>query len=333
MCDVPELRIEMVHLQLTGRCNLNCWFCGQRKKDWGAIKKEELQPEEWMKVAEWLECYSAESGIRPVVMIWGGEAMLSPAFEPMVRRLHAAGFRLGMITNGTLLERKTELIRETFEKLYISIDGSEKEHDEIRGKGVYRKVRENLQLLKPDGPQRILMMVLTEKTVPHLKDILNDFREFEPDQVILQDMIFLEKEEIQQYKCWMRKTFDQEATEIDAWLGDSEEKKLREEVSKKCQEQIKNLQLPYELQYLPHISETDRKYCLSPFRHIHITWNGQISFCTDFTDFSCGSIRDASPEILFQNSRAQMFRKTVMEGTCVTCRHCSWRYRDSFLAL
>lgn len=325
--------LEMVHLQLTGRCNLNCWFCGQRKKDWSAMKKEELQPEEWMGIVEWLEEYSKKQKLKPSVMIWGGEAILSPAFEQVVRRLHAGGFRLGMITNGTLLHQNAELISEAFEKIYISVDGSEIDHDEIRGKGAYQKIRENLQMLKPHKPQRILMMVLTEKTVPKLKQILKDFEVFEPDQVILQDMIFLEKEEIEQYKCWMQEEFGKTATEIDAWLGTSKDRETRDQVSAECLEQIKDMELSYNLQYLPHISDVKSSHCLSPFRHIHIMWNGEVSFCTDHTDFSCGSVRDASPDILFKNELADKFRESVMQGKCATCKHCSWRYRDSFLEL
>lgn len=333
MTAMPECKIEMVHLQLTSRCNLNCWFCGQRKKDWTNYKKEELSTEEWMRIVQWLEKEADISGVKPTVMIWGGEAMLSCAFEPVVKQLHRSGFRLGMITNGTLLGKNPELIRESFEKLYVSIDGNEKEHDAIRGKGVYRKVKENLRLVKRDGMQIILMMVLTEKTVDHLIDILQELQELEPDQVILQDMIFLEREEIEDYKGWLWKTFEQEAVEIEAWLGDENDRRIRDAVSKKCRETIKDLKLSYDLQYLPHVTESDHGFCLSPFRHIHIAWNGQMSFCTDFTDFSCGSVRNTAPDVLFQNHRANMFRKAVMEGKCVTCRHCSWRYRDSFLEL
>lgn len=330
---IPERKIEMVHLQLTARCNLNCWFCGQRKKDWKNCKKEELSLSEWMKIVQWLEEQSVITGRKPVVMIWGGEAILSPAFEPVVHKLHEYGFRLGMVTYGTLLGKNLEFINENFEKLYVSVDGDEQEHDAIRGKGVYRKIQENLSLLKPNGPKKILMMVLTERTVLHLRDILEGFQELQPDLVILQDMIFLEREEVECYKNWLREDFEQEAMEINAWLGSEKDRRLRDEASRKCKEEIKELKLSYELQYLPHISETNQGYCLSPFRHIHISWNGQVSFCTDFSDFSCGSVREEKPDVLFGNQRAEMFRKAVMEGKCVTCRHCSWRYRDSFLEL
>lgn len=332
LCE-PERKIEMVHLQLTGRCNLNCWFCGQRKKDWSAMRKEELQPHEWLNVVEWLENYSAKQNEKPVVMIWGGEAILSSVFEAVVNRLHKSGFRLGMITNGSLLHRNPELISEAFDKIYISVDGSEKEHDEIRGKGIYRKIQENLQMLKPHAPKRILMMVLTNRTVLNLRNILQGFKVFEPDQVILQDMILLEQKEIDQYKNWMQSEFGQTAEEIDAWLGDSKDKEIRDAVSTKCQELIKDLELPFEVQYLPHISETESRSCMSPFRHIHIMWNGEMSFCTDFTDFSCGNVRLGEPDVLFQNCRAEKFRKSVLKGECVTCKHCSWRYRDDFTEL
>lgn len=331
--DVPERKIEMVHLQLTSRCNLNCWFCGQKKKDWSKIKSEELSTEEWLEIVQWLEEYSVMNGVKPVIMIWGGEAMLSSAFEPVVKRLYTGNFKLGMVTNGTLFEKNLDLINECFQKIYISVDGNEEVHDAIRGKGVYRKIQKNLSMLETGSPQKILMTVLTDSVISHLKEILLGFQDLNPDGVILQDMIFMEEKEIKSYKKWLWEDFAIYGKDIDAWFGTEEDRRQRDEIGRRCREELKKIKLPYKIQYLPHISVRDENYCLSPFRHVHLTWNGQMSFCTDYTDFSCGSVRRESPDILFLNNRAEAFRKAVMEGKCVACEHCSWRYRENFSEL
>ena len=230
-------------------------------------------------------------------------------------------------------EKNLDLISECFQKIYISVDGNEEIHDAIRGKGVYKKIQKNLSMLKPGRPQKILMTVLTDSVISHLKEILLGFQDLKPDGVILQDMIFMEDKEIKKYKEWLWEDFGIYGKDIDAWFGTEEDRKQRDEIRRKCREELKKIKLPYKIQYLPHIPVRDENYCLSPFRHIHITWNGQMSFCTDYTDFSCGSVRKENPDILFLNNRAEAFRKAVMEGKCVACEHCSWRYRDSFSEL
>ena len=53
-----ERRLEMIHLQLTRQCNLNCWFCGQRKNSALRNGKESmaLKTEEWIRIVNELEC-------------------------------------------------------------------------------------------------------------------------------------------------------------------------------------------------------------------------------------------------------------------------------------
>ena len=52
-----ERRLEMIHLQLTRQCNLNCWFCGQRKNSALRNGKESmaLKTEEWIRIVNELD--------------------------------------------------------------------------------------------------------------------------------------------------------------------------------------------------------------------------------------------------------------------------------------
>ena len=333
-----EKKIQMVHLQLTKRCNLNCWFCGQRKKNWdGAVPVGELGTEQWLEVA--VQLNDLKVPVKPCVMLWGGEAALSPAFIPVVKMLYENGFSLGMVTNGTLLGKNEELIRKCFKKLYISVDGDRQLHDSIRGKGVFKKIQRNIQNLRVAAqkgesiPEIILMCVLTENSINKLPEILEAFSALHPDEVILQDMISLEETEIIQYKKWFQNCFRAEALEIDAWKGTDGSNEKRAKIGKYCEEYIKTKEFPYRLSYFPHFPAKEKPCCSSPFSHIHIGWNGAVSFCTDFTDFNCGYIQKESLEDIFFSEKAEIFRMEVLSGACITCSHCSWRYKKDYSAL
>ena len=90
----------------------------------------------------------------------------------------------------------------------------------------------------------------------------------------------------------------------------------------------------FKVRYLPHVRSGEIvRPCLSPWRHLHIMWNGETSFCTDFTDFSVGNVREQPLEALFRGEQAEKFRKLVENGRNPACRHCSWGDKECFYEL
>lgn len=305
--ELPEKRIELVHFQITKNCNLRCLFCGQ----WGergffaSVNGEPVGYDEWLAVAKQLK----ELNPLPKIMLWGGEPLVCPFFDELAECLFSMGFKLQTVTNGTMIHNHSEVLNRCFERIYVSIDGLKDLHNSIRGEGVFEKVSDNLSLI--DKCKVTIMTVAT----PDLD--INEFAEyFSEYQIILQTMIALREEEILQYKTWMKNTFDDDATEINSWQGES----YVPEVSK----------LPQNVMFLPHGKNTANKFCLSPFRHIHISWNGNLLYCTDFYDFSAGNIREESILDIFHNGKSEKFREEVMRGRCVTCEHCSWKNNRTF---
>lgn len=324
-----DVRLDLVHMQLTRKCNLNCWFCGQ--KNFKLYKADEtdayMNLNDWKRVINSLADYRDKTGIRPSIMLWGGEPLLYKDFEEIVLYIHKLKFPLGMVTNGTLLDKYRDLCKLAFDRIYISVDGPAEIHDAIRGQGVYEKVKENMLCLK-GGPVLVNMAVLTSKVRKCIKWLLDSFTLLQPDEVILQEMIGLNKEEITNYKSWLFDAFGLKAVEIDAWESDIYYDPVRQK--NECLSQIENLSYPFKIIYLPHGTEARNKFCLSPFRHVSIQWNGEVSFCTDFTDFSAGNVKKADIQVIFKSKMADKFRREVEQGKCITCNHCSWKNNTEF---
>ena len=316
--------LELVHFQLTGSCNLRCWFCGQWGKK-GFFKESNGTPmayEDWLNLAEELTALPQ----KPDLILWGGEPLMYPQFDELARHLYDMGFRLGMVTNGTLIHRHKETLRECFTRIYVSVDGPETLHDSIRGQGVFRKVAENLALLRGGNAKIAINTVLTPALLSDLDGALDAFSQLHPHEVLLQEMIALSPEEIESYRLWLQKNFHQEASEIASWessaLWDPNAGEKIAAVTTKRRD-------PFRVSYLPH-GAVWGKYCTAPSHHAHVTWKGSVCFCTDFYDFSAGNVREKPLLEILEGTNAEIFRQETQLGQCPTCDHCSWRGSESF---
>jgi len=132
---------ETVSLFLTYNCNLRCTMCGQWGEDGWARKlapdvvKRELDRDVISRLIDDLAPY------RPAITLFGGEPLLSENWPFVVERAKAAGMRVNMISNGTLLDRHIDTIIDLgVDEIIFSLDGPEEIHDEIRsGKGIFSK--------------------------------------------------------------------------------------------------------------------------------------------------------------------------------------------------
>ncbi|MDD6483405.1 MAG: SPASM domain-containing protein [Clostridiales bacterium] len=125
-------------------------------------------------------------------------------------------------------------------------------------------------------------------------------------------MIGLSSEEIQEYKSWMKNTFDITACDIESWRNDDLFK-------------IDNIKTGQHSYAIEHKSHTQEGQCQSPFYHMHIAWNGNVLYCTDFYDFCAGNVKEDTLKNIFLNEKSERYRKEILNGRCVSCNHCSWK--------
>ncbi len=317
-----ERKLEQIHLQITRNCNLRCYFCGQwgKKGFFSDASGEEMNLKDWEKVIFDIVRYREKTGISPFVMIWGGEPLVSPYFEPIVKLLHMYGFKVGIVTNGVLINRYQEIINEAVQKVYVSLDGMSELHDSARGKGVFEKTVKNIEnLIKPDIT---VMSVVTKKLLHEFYDFLNFLNSTNIKELYFQDMIGLTTEEVENYKKMLEEEFGIRPEYIDAWEN-NECLQFHEELDDLLN-RIDRSFYHYEIHYKKH-DASENRYCLSPFRHVHVTWNGNVTYCTDFYDFTAGNVKEERLEKIFVNEMSEKYRTVIMTGKSIICRHCSWK--------
>ncbi|MBQ8813069.1 MAG: radical SAM protein [Lachnospiraceae bacterium] len=323
-----EKRLEQIHLQITRNCNLRCYFCGQwgKKGFFSDASGEEMTLENWENVIFDIIEYRSKTGISPFIMLWGGEPLVSPHFPAIAELLHEHKFKVGMVTNGVLLDRHSRLVNEAVQRIFVSLDGPPELHNAIRGQGVFEKVASNMALLTK--PEITVMSVVTEELIDQLPEFLEQLNRMNIHELYLQDMIGLTTEEIQRYKAMMLEEFDIRANYIDAWEN-NERLQFHDEVDSLLS-QIDRGNYHFSIVQKKH-GGGGNLHCLSPFRHAHVTWNGNVIYCTDFYDFKAGNVKVESLENIFMNEMSEKYRAMVMAAKCVACRHCSWKDNQQYL--
>jgi radical SAM protein with 4Fe4S-binding SPASM domain len=121
---IPEKGV----FEATLRCNLRCRHCGSKA---GIPRQDELSTDECNDLFKQL----AELGMRWLV-ISGGEPTTRPDWIELIRLASSTGIRVGLITNGLKINKKSAITakKNGLAGLGISLDGIGKTHDYIRGR-------------------------------------------------------------------------------------------------------------------------------------------------------------------------------------------------------
>ncbi|MBC8597152.1 radical SAM protein [Qingrenia yutianensis] len=318
-----DKKLELVHFQLTRNCNLRCEFCGQwgKKGFFSNISGSEMSLADWKNTTDMLCRRREKTGENPSVMLWGGEPLAYPYFDEIADYLKKHGFTLGIVTNGTLINRHKSALESGFKSIYLSVDGDEALHDKIRGKGVFKTVLNNIDTLKTDAKLTV-MTVVTKELVQSFSAYASAVEKFNPDEIFLQDMIALTNREVENYRVRFKKVFSKDAVYVDSWVTDFPFRTNKNLADSK--------NYPFKITTKKHGIPNKYGHCLSPFKHICIAWNGEVMHCTDFYDFSAGNVKIDDISNIFDNKLSEKFRSEIVNGKCVLCNHCSWLNNDSF---
>ncbi|MBI2957737.1 MAG: radical SAM protein, partial [Chloroflexi bacterium] len=142
-----------VQLHVTQRCNLRCRHCYQA----GAC--EEMSAGEVFRAIDnvhgalegWASDHDVETS--PSLHLTGGEPLLRQDLFDIVAYARDKGFSVSMMSNGVLVDPAIALrIREAgIEDVQVSMEGLERTHDEIRGRGSFRRALAGIWRLKEAG--------------------------------------------------------------------------------------------------------------------------------------------------------------------------------------
>jgi radical SAM protein with 4Fe4S-binding SPASM domain len=162
---------------ITRTCNLRCVHCYSDSE--AASYSGELDWEQMRAVVADLASYQV-----PSLLLSGGEPMAHPRFFDLVDSATAAGLKLTISTNGTLItpERAARLKAVNVAYVGISLDGIGAVHDSFRRKaGAFESAVRGFRACHEAGQKTGLRLTLTRHNVENISQIL-DFIEREQIQ-------------------------------------------------------------------------------------------------------------------------------------------------------
>lgn len=174
---------DIVYLELTRGCNLRCKHCLNNS---GEVMPNQLNEKEF----EDLIIELSKAGIQEI-RLTGGEPLLYKNIYKLIKLCTENGICTSLGTNGTLVtdEVAKKLKKAGLKKVVVSIDGTEDMHDQIRGKGNYKKSIEGLKFLKNAGIDVRVNAVIMKS---NMEDVINLAKEMNKEKITLFIRRFIE---------------------------------------------------------------------------------------------------------------------------------------------
>lgn len=134
----------IVQWHITHKCNLRCVHCYQ--EDY----YEHMSMKKFYECLDKIDEFVQDKYMTCQINLTGGEPLVHPNFFEMANEIVLRGYKLGILTNGTLMTdiaaKKIAELKPMF--VQVSLDGCEETHNKIRGTGAFQKALMGIDMLK-----------------------------------------------------------------------------------------------------------------------------------------------------------------------------------------
>ena len=153
----------VANIKITNKCNLRCKMCSD---DIRTAEQKEINLEEWKNKIDEL----TKIGIR-VIIFEGGEPTLRKEIEELIMYVKKEKIYSIMITNGV-----NDFSHINTDAIWVSIDGIEEFHNEVRGEGIYKKIKNNL--LKAKDKNIVILSMINGKNMNKIEEFVEENRDY-----------------------------------------------------------------------------------------------------------------------------------------------------------
>ncbi len=164
-----------VQWHLTERCNLRCKHCyqaGSRYDELSVAEIKNVSEEISEMLRAWSETYAVT--FSPSLNITGGEPFLHEDIFDILEDMRRRGFDIFILSNGILINAETARLLSWLgiRGVQVSIEGPEKIHESIRGRGSFHAAIRGVRHLIDAGIKVTLNVTLSGINADHFMDIV-----------------------------------------------------------------------------------------------------------------------------------------------------------------
>lgn len=294
---------------------------------------------------------AAAHGIKSI-LLRGGEPFMLPGIQRLLEHLHDLGMFISIDTNGTRLAAfAEELVRLGRVHVTVSIDGTERVHDAVRGvPGCFRQIAFGLKRLaeldpgRPPHVSRALCFTISPWSLPGLGAMPEVARQLGIETICIVPYCYVSTAAGRAWAEQVRELVGQEAF---AWRGFEHDQSGVDlaEFEREHQRFTASLGEVTSYPYMPLSRDEYRAWfadpakavgpaaCSNVERLLDIQPTGEANFCVDLPDASLGNVRRQSIAEIWQGEPARRFRERRRREPLGACSRCVARHmadpRDS----
>lgn len=156
---------RFARLHLTNRCQLECIHCYTNSGP-NVDSAGELSPERWVSL---VDAFADNGGEK--ILFTGGEALVYRGAIDIMRRAKKRGLEVTLFSNGILIKRHLQDLKDVVDIVQISLDGPGPEsHDRVRGRNSFKKAIGAIHLLLDAGIETRVSTTIMTDNWPAIRD-------------------------------------------------------------------------------------------------------------------------------------------------------------------
>lgn len=337
---------ETVDIELTPICNLRCrmcWWWGENGIAKQMAKNKDPLMYEKLSTTEVLTIMDEVADNNSSLYLSGAEVFTRPDIMEILKYAHSNNIPTALTTNGTLIKdyQIRELSKMNNLRLNFSIDGLEKTHDYIRGKGNFEKTITVIKkLLETRGVNRYPVIntntTFSSEILGEVHNLIDFLINLKVDGISFQHLWFTSESQAKQQSDRMITDFNIDErghfSHVITTFPLEYIEKLASEVDNIQRHRYRvpvrinpRLSRDQIIKYYTDLDFSKRTKCFVPWNKILIKADGKAMFCPDewITKWEIGNIRNQSISELWNNDKAVLFRNSLIsKGLFPICGRC-----------
>lgn len=312
---------------ITCRCNLQCDFCSA---------KEMADGSQELSVAEIKDFLGKIKKYKPALFLGGGEPFIRNDVFDILSAIKENGLKYGIVTNGTLLNKKKIEILMQFapEVLIFSVYGDRYLYKSFEDNAqVLEKVREIVKdvLRKRKKTRVILNSVINENNYDKLDQTILLAKDWGVDCMRFEHLIFMTSEERAMHDNFCKSFSPGNSFKMTTNIQEAPMK----EVGRGLQRLIPRIKKKYGrfVLFKPYLMnqeiagwyKNDFKFnrkCFFVNHSLFIKHNGEIVPCQFFLNYGLGNVKKDNLEEIWRSQKQKMFRDVLKKELLPGCKRC-----------